>query len=174
VSDNGTFSADKRKDVYWKLSAAWTRGLPAGSLWGKLESAAGLDGSYELLDSNQNSYDVTAAAFHRGFYSYADAGVGPRWEFRWRGWMTGGVSYRFVHRAYAHRPAQNADGSEKGGAIKSDTQTARLNLTFPIAAGFSATLRLASQHVDSNMSRETTYRYNYTSSNYFLGVTYEL
>ncbi len=43
-----------------------------------------------------------------------------------------------------------------------------------ISAWFSVEFQGATQHADSNMANETTYRYNYTSSNYFLGVAYEL
>jgi hypothetical protein len=173
VHEDASFSG-KRSDTYLSASAGLTRILPKGSLWGELESAAGLDLGYSLLDSNQNSYDASALAFHPNFYSYGELSAGPRWQFRWRGWLTGSFSYLFANRDYADRPAQDAAGASLGEPINTRTQTFRWNLRFPIARGFSTRLAGALQHADSNMANEATYRYNYTSSHYFLGVAWEI
>lgn len=174
ISDDGTFSGDHRRDLYWSLTAGATRLLPKTSLGGSLESAVGLDAGYDNLHSNQNSFDAAVLSFHSNFYSYSETSVGPRYRFRWRGWLTGGLSYVLAFRDYNGRPAQDLDGADRAHAIRTRTQTARLNLSVPVGAGFSAQLQAATQHADSNTAFETTYRYNYTSSNYFLGVTYEL
>jgi len=174
VTDAGTFSADKRRDLYWNLSAGFTQLLPKASLWGSLESSVGLDAAYGNLHSNQNSYDVSIVTFRPNFYSYKETSAGPRYRFRWRQWMTGGLSYLMAYRDYAGRPAQDLAGTDKGSAIKTRTQTFRVSMAFPLPSGFSIQLQGATQHADSNMAHETTYRYNYSSSNYFLGVAYEL
>jgi hypothetical protein len=173
VHADSSFSG-KRQDVYTTLSTAWTRVLPKTSLKGDFESALGADAAYSRLDSNQNSFDVAATAFRPHFYSYGEMSAGPRYQFRWRGWMTGGLSYSIALRDYTDRPAQSAAGVDKGSAIRSRTQTLRWSMTFPLASGISFRLQGATQHADSNMAFETTYRYNYTSSNYFAGFTYEL
>jgi hypothetical protein len=174
VDAGGTFSSKKRRDLYWSFSAAGTRLLPKTSLFGTVESSVGLDAAYNVLNSDQNSYDVASVTFHPDFYSYNETAVGPRYRFRWRGWMTGGLSYLMAFRDYTKRPAQDLSGADKGAAITTRTQTFRFALTFPVMQGIAVQLQGATQHADSNMAFETTYRYNYSSSNYFLGVSYEL
>ena len=66
------------------------------------------------------------------------------------------------------------DGMDTGEAITTDTQTFRWSFSFPLVQGFSVELRGALQHADSNMKNESVYRYNYTSSNHFLGVAWQL
>lgn len=174
IQDDGSFSNDKRSDLYWSLAAGLTRVLPKRSLWGELESAASVDLAYGVLDSNQNSFDVTSTTPRPNFYSYSETSVGPRWQFRWRKWMTGSLSYLFSRRDYADRPAQLVGGADKGESIVTDTQTFRWSFGFPLSQGFSIQLRGAFQHADSNMENETTYRYNYSSSHHFLGFAWEL
>jgi hypothetical protein len=173
VRDDNTFSG-RRKDVYWSLGAGMTHVFRKVSFLGGIESAAGVDAGYLRLDSNQNSYDVAATTFHPDFYSYDEVSAGPRWQFRWRGWMTGSLSYLYAVRGYDGRPAQDVAGADKGEPISTRTQTFRWSAGFPLAQGFSLRLSGALQHADSNMANETTYRYNYSSSHLFLGVAWEL
>lgn len=174
IQDDGSFSNKKRRDLYWNLSAGVTRVLPKASFFGSLESAATLSVAHGVLDSNQNSYDVAATEPRANYYSYAETSVGPRWQFRWREWMTGSLSYLYARRDYTDRAAQGLDGMDTGEAITTDTQTFRWTFSFPLVQGFSLELRGALQHADSNMKNESVYRYNYTSSNHFLGVAWQL
>lgn len=171
IIDNGNPTSDKRRDLYAGFTAGATRPL---SKAGGLESVAGLDLGYNVLSSNQGSVDVNSKIARDNFYSYGELSAGPRVHFRWRKSVTGSLSYSYARRAYADRPAQHLGGADKGEPILSHTQTFRLSLAMPVADGFSLKLSGALQHADSNMQNEGTYRYNYSSSTYLLGVAWEL
>jgi hypothetical protein len=100
-------------------------------------------------------------------------GVGPLMNFRFKEKMTLGLSYLYEMRSYADRPAQNADGSYKSKTISSNTNTFRLSVGYPIVKGLSAQIQYAMQHATSNMDYETVYRYNYSSTNIFGGLSYQ-
>ena len=55
----------------------------------------------------------------------------------------------------------------------SHTNTFRVSVGYPLFKGLSLQLQYAGQHADSNMRYEQVYRYNYSSSHYLGGLSYE-
>jgi hypothetical protein len=175
VVRDGTFSVDKRRDAYGYLSAAYRRELPAVAVYRvNVESLAGVDVSYARLESDQNNYDAARTRFNPNFYDYGEIAAGPRLHFRFRQKLGLGLSFLYARRDYEDRPVQAADGTYRAGTIASDITTFRFTLSYPLLKGLDVRLQGAVQHADSNMDYETVYRYNYSSSHYFAGLSYQL
>lgn len=175
VKRDGTYSNDTRKDLFLFASLGYRRQLPTVSLFNLgVESLAGLDLSYAALDSDQNNYDASRTKFNENYYDYGELSVGPRLNLRFKEKLSLGLAYQFSTRDYADRPVQAGDGTYKTDAISTDVTTFRASLGYPIVKGLSLQLIGAWQNSDSNMEYETVYRYNFSSSNYFLGLSYQL
>jgi hypothetical protein len=175
VKRDGTYSSAIRQDTLVFLSLGYRRSLPAFSLLRlNVESLAGLDLSYARLDSDQNNYDASRTKFNENYYDYGEIGIGPRINFRFREKLGLGMAYMFSRRDYADRPVQNTDGTYTSETISNDVTTFRWSLSYPIVKGLAAQAQGAFQNSDSNMNYETVYRYNYSSSHYFFGLTYQL
>ncbi|HRY28697.1 MAG TPA: hypothetical protein P5079_01520 [Elusimicrobiota bacterium] len=175
VKRDGTFSADTRKDMFTYVSLAYRYQLPTVALFHVgVESLAGLDASYALLNSDQHNYDAGRTKFNENYYDYAELGIGPRVNLRFKEKLSVGLSYLFSTRDYADRPVQRVDGTYTADTISSDVTTFRASLGYPLLKGLSLQAQGAWQNADSNMDYETVYRYNYSSSHYFLGISYQL
>lgn len=175
VKKDGTFSSDLRKDLFTYVSAGLRRQLPPARLGNtSIESLAGLDVSYGRLDSNQNNYDAGQTKFNPNFYDYSEVGAGPRFNVRFREKLTAGVSWMWSRRAYGDRPVQASDGKYGSAAIASTVNTLRFSAGYPIMKSLSFQVIGAFQHAASNMDYESVYRYNYSSANYFAGLSYSL
>jgi hypothetical protein len=175
VKPDGTYTADDRSDTYLYLSAGYRHQLPQWSLFGLgVENLAGVDLSYAALDSDQHNYDAGRTKFNENYYDYSEIGFGPRVNLRFREKLTLGLSYMLSTRDYADRPVQNADGTYTTDTISSDVNTLRVTVSYPLLKNLSVEGRYANQNADSNMKFEQTYKYDYSSSNYFLGLSYQL
>jgi hypothetical protein len=175
VKKDGTYEGSTRKDSFLYVSGGYSRQLPGFSLFGLgVESLAGLDLSYGSLDSDQNNYDASRTKFNENYYDYGELSVGPRVAMRFREKLTLGLGYTFAKRDYADRPVQNADGTYTTDTISNDVTTFRWSLGYPLLKGLGLKAQGAFQNSDSNMEYETVYRYDYSSSHYFLGLTYQL
>lgn len=174
VKLDGTYSNDLRKDTYLYASLGYRHQLPTLALFKMgVESLAGLDATYLWQDSNQNNYDASQTKFNKNYYDYSQVGLGPLVNFRFKEKLTLGFSYLYEMRSYADRPSQNADGTYKSKTISTNTSTFRISTGYPIVKGLSAQIQVALQHATSNMDYETVYRYNYSSSNIFGGLSYQ-
>lgn len=175
VKLDGTFSSDTRQDLFTFLSAGYRQQLPAWSLGPiQVEQLAGLDGAYALLNSDQNNYDAARTKFNVNYYDYDEVSAGPRYTMRINQKLTLGASFMYAYRAYADRPVQSSNGDYKADKINSQTTTLRLSASYPLWRGLSLALEGALQHADSNMDYETVYRYNFSASNVFAGLSYRL
>ncbi len=174
VKLDGTYSNDLRKDMYLYASLGYRRQLPTMAMFNMgIESLAGVDATYLWQDSNQNNYDASQTKFNRNYYDYSQVGLGPMMNFRFKEKLTLGLSYLYEMRSYADRPSQNADGTYKSKTISTNTSTFRVSTGYPIVKGLSAQVQFALQHATSNMDYETVYRYNYSSSSIFGGLSYQ-
>jgi outer membrane protein assembly factor BamA len=139
-----------------------------------VESLAGVDLSYAMLNSNQSNYDAKRTKFNENYYDYSEWGIGPRLNTRFKEKLGLGLSYLYSRRDYAKRPVQNGDGSYTTDKISTNVTTFRTSISYPIIKGLAIEAQGAWQTSASNMKYETVYRYGYSSSNYFLGFSYQL
>ncbi|OGS35616.1 MAG: hypothetical protein A2506_03495 [Elusimicrobia bacterium RIFOXYD12_FULL_66_9] len=88
--------------------------------------------------------------------------------------MTASLSYDYTRRSYDHRPAQDEAGLYTARAIRMDTHTLAVALSYPLPKGFTLKTQGSYRRSTSNMLYEGTYRYNYYTAYYFAGVGWEL
>lgn len=174
VEETGLFTGGKRMDYYVFASAAPRVNLKERQFIWSWEPMVQFNVSGAALLSNQNNYAADVNVFNPNYYDYREYTVGTDVNFRVGGRATAGVGVGWTRRGYADRPVQSVDATFTDTAIWSETLRTRLSLGYPLGHGFSVSLQGAYEDAKSNMRYESTYRYNYSSSNYFLGLNYEM
>jgi hypothetical protein len=171
VLADSTLSKNKRNDSYTAIDTNVTCPVKTSPSLGIVVS---LDAQYVLNDSNQAHYDAQKTKFIADYYDYSYLVVAPTVHFiigkrPWAVSLGGSVN----RQDYAKRPVQDADGTYQSGAITVDETMVSVGIAYPI--GKNIKLRAVSNFIDSrsNMKYETTYAYNYQTSNYLLGFNYE-
>lgn len=171
VTVEGSYLTRNRLDAFVSVAASGRRALPA---LGGLESSLGLNLAYSRLESSQHNYDAQNTRFNPGFYDYGEISAGPFVALLWRKKLGATASYDYTRRAFDHRPAQNESGAYQGEAIRLNTHTVSLNLSYKLPKGFSLLAQGTYRRSTSNMLYESTYRYNYWTANYYAGVGWSL
>ncbi len=171
VTVEGTYLPRNRLDAFVSGAASARRALPA---LGGLESSVGLNLAYSRLESSQHNYDAQNTRFNPGFYDYGETSAGPFVALLWRKTLGATASYDYTRRAFDHRPAQNESGVYQGEAIRLNTHTVSLNLSYKLPKGFSLLAQGTYRRSTSNMLYENSYRYNYWTANYYAGVGWSL
>lgn len=171
VTVSGGYQSTNRYDVFAAGALSARQNLPK---WGELESVAGLNLGYTRLLSNQNNYDATNTRFNPGYYDYGEFAAGPFAALRWRKKLTASAGYDYTRRAYDHRPIQHESGVYGQQAIRLDTHTVNVGFSYPVWRKISAKAQGAYRRATSNMLYESSYRYNYYTAYYFVGLSWEL
>lgn len=171
VTESGTYLTRDRLDAYVVGAASARRALPA---LGPLESSVGLNASYSRLESSQHNYDADNTRFNPGYYDYGEISAGPFLATRLAKKLGTTVSYAYARRAYDHRPVQDETGTYGQHAIRLDTHTVNLSVSYALWKGFSLLASGVYRRSTSNMLYESTYRYNYWTANYYAGVGWSL
>ncbi len=168
VLKDGSFSADKRKDIVHTFNIGVEYQLPRIGL--------GLENGTKFFSSNQNSFDAGAAKFIDGFYSYFLTEFTPSlslylgkkeklsmFKFWWSiGW-----------RRYGKRLAQDADGNYLSDKTTQMDNVFGISFSYPVVSKLNVLAKLNRHTAISNMKYEASYRYNYTVTNYFAGVNWQ-
>lgn len=171
VLDSGELSSHKRSDTLavgsMEVARPWrvSRGT-------RLVLGVNVQGA--MVDSNQNHYDARTYFYLPDYYDYttAAAGVDVSMLFGPKPWgVTVGTT--MSRQDYAERLVQDRDGNYGDEKIKTDETAYTATITYPLSDGFK--LRLTGSYIEarSNMKYEKTFAYNYHTSNYLMGFSYE-
>jgi hypothetical protein len=171
VIESGDLSSSKRGDSSTAIS------LGAMKPW-RVSPRTGLVVGMTLqtitLDSNQNHYDARKLLYTPDYYDYTTTAAGME-----AGVLIGKkpwgitVGATLSRQNYSHRLAQDTDGNYLAQNIYTDETIYTVNLVYPLSAGFK--LRLIGGFIEarSNMKYEKTFAYNYQTSHYLMGFSYE-
>lgn len=157
-----------------------TRATLALRMPGELNTDRRLLGRVELSgaynSSNQGSYDARRGAYQPKYYNWGElkAGVGCdavvgdlRQPIVWSGNLS------WWRRSYPHRRPQDATGLYRDGGLAQHTWLLSTSVKVPMDSRFSVVGSLQHGRATSNQDYEQAYAYNYTVSNYLVGVQYE-
>lgn len=173
VTETGDLAGSTRRDTAQSLSLAWRVPREAGG-W---RTVAGLSAQFLRNDSNQNSYDAQRTKFLDGYYDSKAA----------RGSIEVGVSKKLGERRtaqakasaglgqvrYPGRIVQDASGLYRSGAVSQTERVLSAAFSYPIAPHFLWSLQAGYGRQTSNQDFEKLYRYNFTTTNYLMGFSYE-
>ncbi|MGM0441817.1 MAG: hypothetical protein ACQEQC_05315 [Elusimicrobiota bacterium] len=168
VKEDGSFSPDLRKDII--------NTFRAGLDYNYRRAVIGLENETTFLNSNQNSYDSQATKYIENFYSYADTSFTPSltlylgdkdnlslfnimWNINWR--------------KYSGRLVREDDASYTDSNVKQLYNNFGLSYRYPVAENLQLFARINRQVVSSNMDYEANYKYNYTATNYNVGLNWQ-
>ncbi len=174
VTSSGQYTEDKRKDYYNLTSLGVQSRLPTfDNNVIELESVASLDLSYTIQKSNQHNYDAARTKFNQKYYDYDEYSITPQLTAKLMNKLELVLSYGFTNRRYTDRVIQDTDGNYKISLLYQNYHTITYALKYPIMYGLSVSAQGAYRKTTSNMEYEKTYRYNYHSQHYFLGLSWE-
>lgn len=165
VQSDGSFSSKKRNDLVHLLTFGVAKNLP--------KIAAALYNSVQYYDSNQNSYDANRTQYNSNYYDFIQNNVTPSLTFNLKNNAKLNLWWDIAYRKYINRPSQDEEGNYKTSEISQVTNTIGLSLTIPVYKSLS--LKTAGNYRDSSSNNryEANYRYNYNTSNYFVGLNWE-
>ncbi|OGS10032.1 MAG: hypothetical protein A2386_08615 [Elusimicrobia bacterium RIFOXYB1_FULL_48_9] len=171
VLADSSLSTVKREDSYSNIFVGLSYPIKAADFMKILVS---FDGALVSNDSNQGHYDASKLKFTPDYYDYSYRSLNPALNFALGSlpWVLG-VNYGMNRQEYKERLVQDVDGNYEAGKIYVDETVYGLNIIYPLTREFK--LRLVSTYIQSksNMKYEKTYSYNYTTSNYLMGFSYE-
>lgn len=173
VSANGDLVADLRQDVLTSVSTALKMPTELNS---DLRALGTFDLSASYMSSNQNSFDATQAKYIPYYYNFGEIKAGPNLRLLFgpvRSATIVGLGMTYWYRKYPYRPTQNDSGLYTGGSTKMHNWMVNASLLYPMAPHFSVAFNIQHGRATSNQSYEQFYRYNYTTTNYLFGFTYD-
>ena len=176
VDKRGALANAGRKDFQQSLNGSIGYPRPV-KLFGKdvrLDSTVGVN--VAMNSSNQNSFDAARAHYVEDSYSYYSYGIGPSFTFAWGdpkrpAWT--GLSFRYNKTQYFGRLAQDNAGLYTFERQFQSRYVLGLSYGYPIAPGFSLKVQTNMLWIRSNNTFERNYSYNYRTTNYLMGFTYE-
>lgn len=173
VDAQGDLTSPLRSDIIGSVAVSLK--MPA-----ELNSDLRALGAFELAGtydkSNQNSYDATAGQYIPSYYNYAEVRVGPNVKVLVgpaREATVVGLGVNYWYRRYPDRPLQDANGAYIGGSIHMNNWMVNGSLTYPMAPHFAVVFNAQYGRGTSNEHFEQFYKYNYTTTNYLFGFTYD-
>lgn len=127
-----------------------------------------------MVDSNQNHYDARKYFYLPDYYDYTTtaAGMDVSMLFGPKPWSVT-VGTTVSRQEYAERLVQDVNGDYGAENIRTDETAYTATVTYPLRDGFK--LRLTGSYIEarSNMKYEKVFAYNYHTSNYLMGFSYE-
>jgi hypothetical protein len=173
VQETGLFSGTNRRDLYFWNAANLYHGFNAirPESW-NIRNAAGFFTSIAINNSNQNNFDANATHFSPNYYSYTEWQAGPRWNTKLGVHWDLDLGYTFSQRRYTDRPVRSATGTYTSGKVNNEIQIYTANARYKLPRGFALNASIAHQISKANQKFEQTYKYNFISTHYFLGISY--
>lgn len=174
VSRTGDYLGGTRRDLSGHFSAAlkFPRELSGG--W-KAVSGARL--GFGFNGSNQNSYDAQRFKYLGEYYNSTSIRAGADLNFykklKEERPMELSFSATLGRVNYNGRLAQAESGLYGGSRIYQNEFVLGLGVSYPVAPHFMWTSQFGYGRQTSNQAFEKLYRYNFSTTNYRLGFTYE-
>ncbi len=171
VTASGDYLTDKRNDQIHLLNFSISNLRPIKT---KLKIVYALESQTVIYQSNQNHYDAKNFKFIPNYYNYWEQGLRPQ-VILYLGKKPQSVdfSYQFAYRQYSDRLVQDKDGNYKTDKINTQTSTISLGTSYPLREKINLRFQVNYLISSSNMAYEKVYRYNYNTTNYFLGLSWE-
>ncbi|MFH0947713.1 MAG: hypothetical protein V1833_01765 [Elusimicrobiota bacterium] len=164
VKNDGSFSSKKRNDLVHICTFGVVKNLP--------KITAALYNSFQYYDSNQNSYDANRTQYNSNYYDFIQDNVTPSLTFLLKKNAKLNFWWDIAYRKYIKRPAQDEEGNYKTSEISQTTNTTGLSLIIPVYKSVSMKMAANYRDATSNNRYEANYRYNYNTSNYFVGLNW--
>ena len=165
VKSDGSFSSKKRNDLVHLLTLGVAKNLP--------KITAALYNSVQYYNSNQNSYDANRTRYNSNYYDFIQDNVTPSLTFNLKNNSRLNLWWDIAYRKYSRRPSQDEEGNYKTSEISQVTNTTGLSLIIPVYKSVSVKTAANYRDASSNNRYEANYRYNYNTSNYFVGMNWE-
>lgn len=167
----GDLSSDLRRDKSQIVTSNFTFPFVFSEAF---KMVAEVRGNLNLLSSNQNNYDARKTQFNPNYYSFREYSTGPNFTFLLgaKPWIFGS-GFNYVHREYSDRPVQDSAGTYGLDKIRTNEYYANFSLGYPVSKNFTVQAVGNFGWSRSNMTYEKTYRYNYITSTYLIGVVYD-
>ncbi len=168
VRSDGSFSSDKRIDII--------NTLIAGLEYKFKRTAIELGNETRFFNSNQNSFDANVAKFIKNFYSYYSTEFSPGVSL----YLGTGSSlsrlklwWKIELKHYISRLSQDTNANYLTEKVGQTDNGFGISYRYPVMENFFVTAEFNRRTVSSNMKYEANYKYNYTVSNYFLGINWQ-
>ncbi|MEW6555916.1 MAG: hypothetical protein AB1349_01005 [Elusimicrobiota bacterium] len=167
VEESGSFTSDKRNDLVHLLTLGISQKLRRVSV--------ALYDTIQIYTSNQNSYDANRTQFNANYYNFVQNSISPALTFALgkSGTTKLNLWWEIVTRVYQDRPAQDESGNYQTAKITQTTNTTGVSLAIPVYKMLSLKTAASYRGSVSNNKYEANYRYNYNTSNYFVGINWE-
>lgn len=171
ITNTGDYSSDKRKDQIHFLDLLVSRFHRSRE---KLKFIGFVGMDMVSCKSDQDHYDVKKTKFIPKYYDYLELAIKPGINIFF-GKKGQGIdfSYEYASRNYSERLAQNDAGDYLTEKINTKNSTIALGTTYPLHKKINLRLQVNYLVSSSNMKYEKVYRYNYNTTNYFMGVSWE-
>ncbi|MBU2573588.1 MAG: hypothetical protein KKH28_05880 [Elusimicrobia bacterium] len=180
VARTGEYKNATRRDLSNYLSVAWKVPREISGGW-KAVSGARLAVGYN--SSNQNSYDAQRFRYLANYYDTLSLRAGVDLNlYRKLPGRSGGVEERPLEFSlsatlgrvsYSGRLTQAESGLYRGSKVYQNEAVIGVGASYPIAPHFVWTSQFGYGRQTSNQDFEKLYRYNFTTTNYRIGFSYE-
>ncbi len=173
VGADGSFTSSKRGDTVTSISAGATRPF----LFRNVRFVGALDAQYALNDSNQGNYDVSdpmAPRYTADYYDYTLAGVFPSLTVllgQRPAALT--LSAGMTRQNYGSRKAMDVSGVPLAENVHISETIFGVTFIYPVTKELRLRVTVNTVDASSNMKYAGSYAYNYSSSNYLMGFSYE-
>ncbi|HAH32308.1 MAG TPA: hypothetical protein DCL44_08345 [Elusimicrobia bacterium] len=181
VTQTGDFINSTRNDISSQLSLAWR--IPR-EISGNWKAVAGVRLAAGFNTSNQNSYDAQRFMYLKNYYDSTSirAGVDLSLNKKRPAGQSGGneerplaisLSATLGRVEYSGRPAQDASGLYLSDKIYQNEAVLGFDVSYHIAPHFVWTSQFGYGRQTSNQNFEKLYKYNFSTTNYRIGFSYE-
>lgn len=167
---NGGFLSEKRQDSALGLNNR----IVFSTFKPNFDTSFGLKLAIKNKSSNQNFFDVDNFQFIPNFFDYRQTGIEPYLVVRFHPRdISLNIGYEITTKNYTDRLAQNSDGTYETDKAYVKTSIVKVGLNYPLMQKLNLVFSVASRKNSSNIKFEKFYKYNFNTSDFLLGFTYE-
>lgn len=177
VNSQGEYLGTRRSDVYQNLSLGFSKRLLDVQSPFRMRPIPGVGLAFSSLISNQNNFDTdpNRLKYVGGYYNYWEAHVSPNMGLVFlRHLIKVQAGYDFGYRSYSGRLAQLSDGAYTDSKLHQFNHSVSLEASYPLIRNLDLKAKGIWSSTNSNTQFEQTYKYNYSSYNYFAGLEWRL
>ncbi|MBI5243107.1 MAG: hypothetical protein HY922_05390 [Elusimicrobia bacterium] len=178
VNSKGDYLDSKRSDVYATIGLGYSKRFSDFEALGRVRPGASMGLTLSSLMSNQNNFDTDPKRLQyvAGYYNYWEARLSPVASALFlKTQINVRLGYDFGYRSYSGRLTQNSgDGSYTGENLHQYTHGLTLEASYPLWRQLEFKARGLWAKSSSNNSFQQVYTYNYSSYNYFAGISWKL
>ncbi|OGS52431.1 MAG: hypothetical protein A3J79_01390 [Elusimicrobia bacterium RIFOXYB2_FULL_62_6] len=175
VARSGSYNYGTRRDLSSQLFASLKFPRELSSSW---KAVGGVRASLGNNSSNQNSYDAQRFKYLANYYDSLSFKAGVDLNFYRKlakedRPLELSFSATLGRMNYNGRETQAASGLYRGSKVYQNEAVVGLGLSYPIAPHFRWTSQFGYGRQTSNQDFEKLYKYNFSTTNYKFGFTYE-